>query len=241
MCSDRETRRSSVKCCQNSVDSVFRINSTKLICYLFSFAAGSDATLVHKNVASKNPHICYEAKLLGMQGERYSKPRKVFCYVSPKQLTIKEYLLKFIPKRLVTFRLCPSTKVNLVTTRRFELFKLSNKFLCFQFHFESSSNQYFGYDAFSIDDGCQPPVELISRCRNVIAATFTQFLLKNIGGSETFKDKQDFFYHEVRKHHQKHYHEKLSMKVQRDKLLESVSDESTLFISSQILDPKKLC
>ncbi|XP_046612589.1 apoptosis-resistant E3 ubiquitin protein ligase 1 isoform X2 [Neodiprion virginianus] len=161
--------------------------------------SSSDATLVHKNVASKNPHICYEAKLMGMQGEHYSKPRKVFCYVSPKQLTIKEYLLKFIPKRLVTFRLCPSTK----------------------FHFETSNNQYLGYDAFSIDDGCQPPVELISRCRNVIAATFTQFLLKNIGGSETFKDKQDFFYHEVRKHHQKHYHEKLSMKVQRDKLLES--------------------
>ncbi|CAG5108850.1 Similar to AREL1: Apoptosis-resistant E3 ubiquitin protein ligase 1 (Homo sapiens) [Cotesia congregata] len=35
------------------------------------------------------------------------------------------------------------------------------------------------------------------------------------------QDKQDFFYHEVRKHHQKHYHEKLTIKVQRDKLLES--------------------
>lgn len=42
-----------------------------------------------------------------------------------------------------------------------------------------------------------------------------------MGGSETFKDKQDFFYHEVRKYHQKHYHEKMSMKVNRDKLLES--------------------
>lgn len=93
----------------------------------------------------------------------------------------------------------------------------------FQFHFESSNNEHEGYDSFSIDDGCQPPVELISHYRDVIAATFTLFLLKNIGGSETFADKQDFFYHEVRKHHQKHYHEKLSMKVQRDKLLESVS------------------
>lgn len=55
----------------------------------------------------------------------------------------------------------------------------------------------------------------------MIAATFAQFLLKNMGGSETFKDKQDFFYHEVRKYHQKHYHEKLSMKVNREKLLES--------------------
>lgn len=72
-----------------------------------------------------------------------------------------------------------------------------------------------------MDDGCQPKIELISKDRNVIAATFAQFLLKNMGGSETFKDKQDFFYHEVRKFHQKHYHEKISLKVSRDKLLES--------------------
>lgn len=72
---------------------------------------GSVARMVHNNVASKDPDICYAAKLLGMQGERFSKPKKVFCFISPKQLTIKEYLLKFIPKRLVTFRLCPSTKV----------------------------------------------------------------------------------------------------------------------------------
>lgn len=71
----------------------------------------SVARMVHNNVASKDPDICYVAKLLGMQGERFSKPKKVFCFISPKQLTIKEYLLKFIPKRLVTFRLCPSTKV----------------------------------------------------------------------------------------------------------------------------------
>ncbi|XP_020287983.1 apoptosis-resistant E3 ubiquitin protein ligase 1 [Pseudomyrmex gracilis] len=167
---------------------------------LFSLSLlGSVARMVCNNVASKDPDICYVAKLLGMQGERFTKPKKVFCFISPKQLTIKEYLLKFIPKRLVTFRLCPSTK----------------------FHFESSTNQHEGYYPFSIDDGCQPPVELISLYRDIIAATFTLFLLKNIGGSETFADKQDFFYHEVRKHHQKHYHEKLSIKVQRDKLLES--------------------
>lgn len=75
--------------------------------------------------------------------------------------------------------------------------------------------------SFTIDDGCQPKIELLSKERYVIAATFAQFLLKNMGGSETFKDKQDFFYHEVRKYHQKHYHEKVSMKVYREKLLES--------------------
>lgn len=74
---------------------------------------------------------------------------------------------------------------------------------------------------FLIDDGSQPRIELASRDRNIIAATFTHFLLKNIGGSETFKDKQDFFYHEVRKYHANFYHEKLSLKVNREKILES--------------------
>lgn len=108
-------------------------------------------------------------------------------------------ILKFIPKRIATFRLCPSTK----------------------FHFLPQLPTHVHGPIFIIDDGAQPKIELASRDRNIIAATFTHFLLKNIGGSETFKDKQDFFYHEVRKFHANYYHEKLSLKVQRDKILES--------------------
>lgn len=62
-------------------------------------------------MASKNHNVCYDAKLLYANEEKMSKPKKVLCYVSPKQLIIKEMILKFIPKRLFTFRLCPSTKV----------------------------------------------------------------------------------------------------------------------------------
>lgn len=68
----------------------------------------------------------------------------------------------------------------------------------FQFHFLPPSNLQNSGQVFIIDDGSQPKIELSSKDRNVIAATFTHFLLKNIGGSETFKDKQDFFYHEVK-------------------------------------------
>ncbi|XP_310176.3 apoptosis-resistant E3 ubiquitin protein ligase 1 isoform X2 [Anopheles gambiae] len=165
--------------------------------------SSSDTTLVHKNIASRKHNICYEAKLFSIYGQqRWTKPRKVLCYVGPKQVTIKEMILKIIPKRIATFRLCPSTK----------------------FHFlpPSTIQMNNGHGAiFIIDDGCQPKIELASKERNVIAATFTHFLLKNIGGSETFKDKQDFFYHEVRKFHSNYYHEKLSLKVQRDKILES--------------------
>lgn len=104
---------------------------------------------------------------------------------------------------------------------------------------------------FLIDDGSQPKIEMASsenhkkfeilshlpnnvlsnnlfllifdfaEDRNIIAATFTHFLLKNIGGSETYFDKQQFFYHEVRKYHANFYHEKLSLKVNREKILES--------------------
>jgi len=66
---------------------------------------------VHKNIASRKHNICYEAKLLSVFGQPKTKPRKVLCYIGPKQITIKEMILKFIPKRIATFRLCPSTKV----------------------------------------------------------------------------------------------------------------------------------
>ncbi|XP_039284139.1 apoptosis-resistant E3 ubiquitin protein ligase 1 isoform X3 [Nilaparvata lugens] len=179
----------------------------------------SDAAMVHKNV--RNHNICYEARLLSYQGEKLAKARKVLVYVSPKQLTIKEFLLKFIPKRLVTFRLCPSTKVCLQDKWYYQNRKTSRSpWNLLKFHFLGENNQS-SMPAFVIDDGCQPKVELMAKDRNVIAATFTHFLLKNIGGSETFKDKQEFFYHEVRRFHHKHYHEKLAMKVNRDKLLES--------------------
>ncbi|XP_055594596.1 apoptosis-resistant E3 ubiquitin protein ligase 1 isoform X2 [Uranotaenia lowii] len=165
--------------------------------------SSSDTTLVHKNIASRKHNICYEAKLFGIFGQqKWSKPRKVLCYVGPKQVTIKEMILKIIPKRIATFRLCPSTKFQFLPPSNIQL------------------NNNHGA-IFIIDDGCQPKIELASKDRNVIAATFTHFLLKNIGGSETFKDKQDFFYHEVRKFHSNYYHEKISLKVQRDKILES--------------------
>lgn len=72
--------------------------------------SSSDTTLVHKNITRRN--ICYEAKLLSMCSETKKKPRKVLCYIGPKQITIKEKILKIIPKRIATFRLCPSTKVS---------------------------------------------------------------------------------------------------------------------------------
>lgn len=166
----------------------------------------SDTAIVQRNVSSKSHNICYEARLLSalnVGADKPIKPRKIMCYISPKQLTLKEMILRFIPKRLATFRLCPSTKL----------------IFCSGSGVQTSPSISGG--VFLVDDGIQPPVELCSPERDIIAATFTQFLLKNIGGSETFKDKQDFFYCEVRKVHNKHPHEKLSLKFTRENLVQS--------------------
>lgn len=93
--------------------------------------------------------------------------------------------------------------------------------LLLQFNFLPPHTTQAHGAVFIIDDGSQPKIELASKERNIIAATFTHFLLKNIGGSETFKDKQEFFYHEVRKFHSHFYHEKLCLKVYRDRIMES--------------------
>ena len=71
----------------------------------------TDSSKVHKNVKKKNVD-CFEATLLATNNERIRRPKKVYCYVSPKQLTVKEFYLKVIPKRLHTFRVCPATKVS---------------------------------------------------------------------------------------------------------------------------------
>ncbi|GIY39736.1 HECT domain-containing protein [Caerostris extrusa] len=52
-----------------------------------------ESLTVQKNVAKKNK--CYEVKLLALNSERFPKPKKIYCYISPKQLTLKEYMWKF--------------------------------------------------------------------------------------------------------------------------------------------------
>lgn len=50
--------------------------------------SSSDTTLVHKNISKRN--ICYEAKLLNpITQSNKLKPRKVLCYVGPKQVNAR--------------------------------------------------------------------------------------------------------------------------------------------------------
>ncbi|KAI5633863.1 HECT-domain (ubiquitin-transferase) domain-containing protein [Phthorimaea operculella] len=74
---------------------------------------------------------------------------------------------------------------------------------------------------FILDDGVQPSLELVSAERDLLAATFTQLLIANCGGEDTFKNKQDFFYSEIRKVHSRHPHDKIAIRVLRSELVRS--------------------
>ncbi|VVD03316.1 unnamed protein product [Leptidea sinapis] len=78
----------------------------------------SDAATVQRQLSSKRTSITYEARLIAASRTRQAndapattKQRRVLCCLSPKQLVIKDYLFKIIPKRISSFRVCPSTKL----------------------------------------------------------------------------------------------------------------------------------
>ena len=41
-----------------------------------------------------------------------SKPRTVYVYMKEKQVVVKEYILKFIPRKIISFRVNPKVRVN---------------------------------------------------------------------------------------------------------------------------------
>ncbi|KAF0044452.1 hypothetical protein F2P81_003610 [Scophthalmus maximus] len=106
------------------------------------------------------------------QPEKVKKPKKVYCYISPK----------------------------------------------FTYYGPDPVHKYL---TLVVDDGIQPPVELGCKDRNIMAATFIRFLHKNIGGSETFQDKVNFFQRELRHIHSKKPRTKTCLKITRHSILDS--------------------
>ncbi|XP_045494960.1 apoptosis-resistant E3 ubiquitin protein ligase 1 isoform X2 [Colias croceus] len=149
----------------------------------------SDAATVQRQLSSKRATVSYEAKLLSP-----GKQRRVLCCLSPKQLIIKDYVLKIIPKRITSFRVCPSTKLIVEGQRAAELV---------------------------LEDGAQAALRLHCSRRDLLAATFTQLLIANCGGEDSFKNKQEFFYSSLRARHLRQAHDKLALRVRRADLLRS--------------------
>lgn len=70
--------------------------------------SSSDTTLVHKSIAKRKHNICYEARLMSVVCQpKLAKPRKVLCYVGPKQVStlIPFFLVIVFHLHCVHFRL----------------------------------------------------------------------------------------------------------------------------------------
>lgn len=194
-----------------------------------------EAETVQKCTSLNHSKNCYfNAKMLPSSARNHysneehsklAKPKSVTCYISSKQLTVKEYILRIIPKRLVTFRVSPSTKFYF--SRRYMLNRTPTRVLYASTSVASELDKLEPLDnsdqLLIIDDGSQSPVELNCPERNIIVAVFTHFLLNKIGGSETFHDKQNFFFSEVLRYHRKHSipTDKNYLKISRENILDS--------------------
>ncbi|XP_015774297.1 PREDICTED: apoptosis-resistant E3 ubiquitin protein ligase 1-like, partial [Acropora digitifera] len=114
-----------------------------------------------------------------------------------QHLSIKEFYIKIIPRRLYAFRVRPSTKIIL-----------------------HPLDLNMEHPTFTVDDGYQSPVTIMCKERNVLVATFSRLLLRKIGGSESFNDKKDFFYRELVAHLGRKGGE-VMLKIDRQKILET--------------------
>ena len=163
----------------------------------------------------------FEGEIVGQDGhlfERSKKCKKVYVYLTGKQLIIKEYFLRFIPIKLYTFRLTPTTKINLVHNPSEGM---NNESM-------TNINEYQSIysTVIEIDDGCQCRPQLLfkdnkfGQQRNggtLFAACYHKRLLQRIGGSETFLDKQNIFNKKLVEYHQEkgNVRNKLLLKVER--------------------------
>nr|XP_002122623.3 apoptosis-resistant E3 ubiquitin protein ligase 1 [Ciona intestinalis] len=146
------------------------------------------------------PQPSYSRSRIKSSAISSSKPRKVYCYITPKQLVIREYFLKIFHKRLYTFRVSPATKVT------------------FGGH-SSTVDQ----PILIISDGFQPNVVLACQRSNVLAATFVEIIHNHMGRSESFEEKMKYFHTQLVEHHDINvrHRNRIDVNVDRDDLLNS--------------------
>ena len=153
----------------------------------------------------------FEADLIATHGQRLEKPKKVYCYLTDKQLSIREYFLKIFLKRTFTYRLVPATKLKLL-------------------RYEANA------PVLTIEDGFQRSFGPEICLRDLLlVACFHSFLLHKIGGSETFEDKKNYFYNKLLTHHHKksHKHTPLNLKISRFPSILKSSISQTKSMSDQ--------
>lgn len=165
-----------------------------------------NATL--KTIMSNNPASKYhEAKIISIGQELQKKSRQVYVYVASKTLTIKEfYFAGLIPFRLATYRILPATKLQILPP----------------LNLTTPSNAH----SLEISDRIQPNIVLeMENCRLVIAM-FALFLKQRLGGSESFENKQKFFYEELKASKEVMRTTTIVLAINRSAIVNSVSISS---------------
>jgi len=149
----------------------------------------------------------FEAQLTKLSGSEQSKPRTVYVYLTDKQVIIREFFLKLIPHRLVSFKLSPQVKLQLSEDQVLSILQHDAQ--------ESTT--------------CLTGPEVLQ-----LAATYYTILLRRSGGSETFGEKRAFFWNQLVKHHEdlNHRHNRLAVNIDRYNIWESTYKASRHFLQS---------
>ena len=105
---------------------------------------------------------------------------QVYCYLTDKQLAIREFFLKIFLKRTFGYRLVPATKITLV---RYQA----------------------NLPVLRIEDGYLA-TEICARDGVMLVSCFHKILLEKLGGSQNFNDKKNFFNNKLMIYHEKKSH-----------------------------------
>ena len=157
----------------------------------------------------------FEAELIACHGQRLEKAKKVYCYLTDKQLSIREYFLKIFLRRTFSYRLVPATKLSLVRyLANAPVIRLSD-----------------GFQRGSGSSGTGP--EICLKDGLLMVACFHRVLLERMGGSESFEDKRAHFSAMLCAYHSRkgHKHSPYYITVSRDTSLLKSSFNALKYLS----------
>eukprot|EP00111_Clytia_hemisphaerica_P022609 TCONS_00066498-protein len=137
----------------------------------------------------------YQRFITSIKPEDGTKKKKVYCYISSKFFTVKEFYMKIFEKRKQVVRIKPSVKIVL--------------------HCNDPENGVG--PGFTVHAPFETPITVYCARRNVLVGTFIKLLLRNVGGSEKFEDKKRHFQSVLESNAPSH--STITLKVKRDQLL----------------------
>ena len=148
----------------------------------------------------------FEGDLICQNGQEI-KPKKVYCYLTDKQLAIREFFLKIFHKRTFGYRLVPATSLKLI---RYQA----------------------NVPVIKVEDG-YGNLEICIKDGVVFASCFHKIILEKLGGSETFNDKTIHFHNMLQNFHErkgnKHVHQ--TIKISRPPSILKSTYQATKYMS----------